>query len=167
MISAKDEIIANARKEFSNDILKYIDECNKSEMPKSFLIGVLHKVQQKYGYLSREKLQAVAYLMDIPAAKVSGVASFYHYFNLKPKGSVVISICMGTACFVKGAEKIKTKFEEVLKIEVGETTEDEKFSLFTTRCLGMCAMAPVVKIDEDIYSKVTPEMVEDLIKKYK
>ncbi|OGN64898.1 MAG: hypothetical protein A2888_03540 [Chlamydiae bacterium RIFCSPLOWO2_01_FULL_28_7] len=158
--------MAKARNEFSEDILRYIDECNKSKWPKSFLIAVLQKIQQKYGYLSREKMQAVSYLMDIPSAKVSGVASFYHYFNLKQSGSVVISICMGTACFVKGAEKVKRKFEEELKIRVGETTKDGKFSLFETRCLGMCAMAPVVKIGEECFSKVTPDMVKDLLKKF-
>lgn len=165
-ISAKDEILANARKKFDQDILDYIDECNKKEHPHSFLIAVLHTVQEKYGYLSKENLQAVAYLMNIPAAKVSGVASFYHLFHLKPKGKIVISVCLGTACFVKGSEKVAKKFKEELGIEFSETTTDGSFTLMSTRCLGMCAMAPVVKIGEDIHAKVTPDKVPALLEKY-
>lgn len=165
-ITSKDEILAKARKEFDEDTLKFIDDCMQKTNPNSFLIPVLHKVQEKFGYLSKEKLQAVAYLMKIPAAKVSGVASFYHYFHLKPKGAIIISICMGTACFVKGAEKIQKKFQEELGINFNQTTTDGKFTLLETRCLGMCAMAPVVKIGDDIYSKVTPEQVPALIEKY-
>lgn len=165
-ITSKDEIIAKARGEFDEDTLKFIDDCLQKPNPRSFLIAVLHKVQEKYGYLSKEKLQAVANIMRIPAAKVSGVASFYHFFHLKPKGSLIISICMGTACFVKGADKIGKKFKEELGINFDQTTSDGKFTLMETRCLGMCAMAPVVKIGDDIYSKVTPEQVPSLIEKY-
>jgi len=165
-ITSKDEVIANAKKELSEDILKFIDESMQKEHSTSFLIAVLHKVQEKYGYLSKEKLQAIAYLMNIPSAKVSGVASFYHYFHLQPKGALVISVCMGTACFVKGAERVVKKFKEELGIEVGQITSDGRFTLMETRCLGMCAMAPVVKIGEDIHAKVTPDMVSSLIKKY-
>ncbi|NGX29845.1 MAG: NADP-reducing hydrogenase subunit HndA [Candidatus Anoxychlamydiales bacterium] len=165
-ISPKDEVLAKARKRFDKDILDYINECMQKDHPKSFLIAVLHRVQEKYGYLSKDNLQAVAYLMDIPAAKVSGVASFYHLFHLKPKGKVVISICMGTACFVKGAEKVAKKFKEELGIELGQTTTDNQFTLTSTRCLGMCAMAPVVKIGEDIHAKVTSDAVPSLLEKY-
>jgi NADH-quinone oxidoreductase E subunit len=165
-ITSKDEIIANARKEFDEDTLKFIDDCMLKPNPRSFLIAVLHKVQEKYGWLSKEKMHSVAQIMRIPSAKVSGVASFYHFFNLKPKGEIVISVCMGTACFVKGAEKVGKKFKEELGINFGQTTKDNKFTLLETRCLGMCAMAPVVKIGDDIYSKVTPEQVSALIEKY-
>lgn len=166
-ITSKDEIIAKARSLFDEETLKFIDECLQKPNPRSFLIAVLHKVQEKYDYLSKERLHAVAQIMKIPAAKVSGVASFYHFFHLKPKGTVIISVCMGTACFVKGAEKIGKKFKEELRINFGETTEDGKFTLMETRCLGMCAMAPVVKIGDDIYAKVTPDQVPGLIDKYK
>jgi len=165
-INPKEEVINNARKRFDKEILDYIDECMTKEHPQSFLIAVLHIVQEKYGYLSKENLQAVAYLMDIPAAKVSGVASFYHLFHLKPKGKIIISVCMGTACFVKGAEKVIKKFKEELGVELGQTTTDNQFTLMSTRCLGMCAMAPVVKIGEDIHAKVTPDEVPVLLEKY-
>jgi len=165
-INPRDKILANARKTLEKDIVEYIDDCMKKEHPKSFLIAVLHKVQEKYGYLSKENLQAVAYLMDIPSAKVSGVASFYHLFHLKPKGKVIISICLGTACFVKGAEKVVKKFKEELGIELGQTTTDNQFTLVSTRCLGMCAMAPVVKIGDDVHAKVTPDDVPSLLEKY-
>jgi len=165
-ITSKDEVLANARKEFSEDIVNFINECMQKEHSTSFLIAVLHKVQEKYGYLSKEKLQAIAYLMNIPAAKVSGVASFYHFFHLHPKGAIVISVCMGTACFVKGAEKVVNKFKEELGVEVGQMTKDGQFTLMETRCLGMCAMAPVVKIAEDIHAKVTPDQIPALLKKY-
>ncbi|NGX62891.1 MAG: NADP-reducing hydrogenase subunit HndA [Candidatus Anoxychlamydiales bacterium] len=165
-ISLKDEILAKARKELDKDILDFINESLQKEHPESFLIAVLHKVQEKYGYLSKDHLQAVAYLMNIPAAKVSGVASFYHLFHLKPKGKFVVSVCLGTACFVKGAEKLAKKFKEELGVDLGQTTTDGRFTLVNTRCLGMCAMAPVVKVAEDIHSKVTPDQVPALLEKY-
>ncbi len=165
-ITSKDEIIAQARKELDEETLKFIDECLEKPHPHSFLIAVLHRVQEKYGWLSKEKLYAIGQLMRIPTAKVSGVASFYHLFHLKPKGKIIISICMGTACFVKGADKIGKKFKEELGINFDQTTTDGKFTLMETRCLGMCAMAPVVKIGEEIYSKVTVEQVPSLIEKH-
>jgi len=165
-ITSKDEIIANARKEFDEDILNFIDTCLQKENPHSFLIAVLHKVQEKYQFLSKEKLQAIAHIMKIPAAKVSGVASFYHFFHLKPKGKIIISVCMGTACFVKGADKIGKKIKDEIGINFNQTTSDGKFTLMETRCLGMCAMAPIVKIGEEIYSKVTPDQIPSLIEKY-
>jgi NADH:ubiquinone oxidoreductase subunit E len=166
-ITEKDKILANARKALAKDIVEYIENCMKKEHPKSYLIAVLHKIQDRYGYLSIENLQAVAYLMNIPSSNVSGVASFYHYFSLTPKGKYVISVCMGTACYVKGAEKVLNKIFEELNITIGKTTEDNLFTLTETRCLGMCAMAPVLKIGDDIYSKVKPDEIVDILKKYK
>jgi NADH-quinone oxidoreductase E subunit len=165
-ITSKDEQMAKARNEFDDDVLGFIDQCMQKEHPHSFLIAVLHKVQEKYGFLAKEKLAAIAQIMKVPAAKVSGVASFYHYFYLKPKGSIIISVCKGTACFVKGAEKIGQKLKEVLGINFNQTTKDGKFTLIETRCLGMCAMAPVVKIGDDVHSKVTPDQISELIEKY-
>ena len=166
-LSTKKQLIAKARRDLDKSIIDYIDECMQKEHPHSFLIAILHKTQEKYGYLSKDNMQAIAYLMEIPSAKVSGVASFYHLFHLKPKGEIVISICMGTACFVKGAEKVAKKFADELGVELGQTTKDNKFTLTHTRCLGMCAMAPVVKIEENIHSKVTPEAVPAILAEYK
>lgn len=165
-ITPKDEVIAKARAQFDEETLKFIDDCMQKPNPKSFLIAVLHKVQEKYGYLSKERLHAVAQIMQVPAAKVSGVASFYHFFHMKPQGKIIISVCLGTACHVKGADKVGQKFKEELGINFGQTTTDGKFTLLDTRCLGMCAMAPVVKIGDDIHAKVTPDQVRALIEQY-
>ena len=162
----KDQIISDSLKELEEDIVSFVRECMKKKHPHSFLIAVLHKIQDKYGYLPKEKLQAVAQLMRIPTAKVSGVASFYNFFHLKPKGRIVIGICMGTACFVKGADQVGKKFKEILNIDYNETTQDGKFTLMETRCLGTCAMGPVVKIQDDVYSKVTPDRVHGILEKY-
>jgi NADH:ubiquinone oxidoreductase subunit E len=147
-------------------LLNFIDECLKDPMPSSQLIAVLHKAQNHFGYLSKEVMDAIAYKMKIPAAKVSGVASFYHYFNLKQPGKYIISVCMGTACYVKGAEEVVNRFRNELGIEVGETTKDGLFTLEIARCLGTCALAPVVKIADTIHSQVTPDKVPAIIENY-
>lgn len=147
-------------------ILKFIDQCLNGDNPSSQLIAVLHKAQNHFGYLSPQTMDAIAYLMQIPAAKVSGVASFYHYFRLKACGKFVISVCLGTACYVKGAQAVLDKFREELGIEEGETTTDGIFTLEVARCLGTCALAPVVKIGEDIHSQMTPDKVPAIIEHY-
>lgn len=149
-----------------DSIVQFIETCKKNPEPHSQLIAVLHQVQDHFGYLSPKTMDAVAYLMEIPAAKISGVASFYHYFRLLPAGKFHISICLGTACYVKGAEAVLNKFREELGIEHGETTTDGLFSLEVSRCLGTCALAPVVKIGETIHAQVTPDKVPGLIGHY-
>ncbi|MBI5346520.1 MAG: NADH-quinone oxidoreductase subunit NuoE [Chlamydiae bacterium] len=165
-ITPKDEVIAKSRALFTKEVLAFIDKCMEDPNPKSQLIAVLHKVQSKDGFLSKEKMDAVAQIMQIPAAKVSGVTTFYHLFSLKPKGKYVISVCMGTACYVKGAEKVLKKIKEELGIDIGETSKDNLFTLSEARCLGMCAMAPVVQIGEDVHAKVTPDKVPALLETY-
>jgi NADH:ubiquinone oxidoreductase subunit E len=149
-------------------IVSLIDQYRKSdEHPESQLIAVLHEVQQHFGYLPREILDEVAQRLQVPAATVSGVASFYHFFRLNPAGRHVISVCLGTACFVKGADKILEAFQTELGIGLGETTTDGAFSLDNSRCLGVCALSPVVTIDDQVYSQVTPRLVPELINKIK
>lgn len=160
------DCMKKSREMLPKEVVEYIDQCMQSEEPKSQLITVLHKVQEQLGYLSQQSMDAVAYLMQIPAAKVSGVASFYQYFRLKACGKYVISICMGTACYVKGAESILEKFSEELGIKSGETTKDEIFTLEVSRCLGACALAPVVKIGDEVYSEVTQDKVPGILKNY-
>ncbi|HRW58078.1 MAG TPA: NADH-quinone oxidoreductase subunit NuoE [Chlamydiales bacterium] len=150
----------------SKEIVDFITECQSKENPSSYLIAVLHKVQDTYGYLSVEHLEEVSQRMQIPAAKVSGVASFYHFFNLKPRGKYIIQICKGTACHVKGADLIAEKLKEELGIEFGETTKDGLFTLEATRCLGTCALAPVIQIDGKVYPKVTPDQVPQILENY-
>ncbi len=147
----------------NQDIEKFIDDCLAKEHPESYLIAVLHRVQEEYGYLSVEHMDRVAHRMDVPTAEVYGVATFYHFFRLTPKGKYAISICMGTACFVKGADKVLETFKSELGIEVGETTSDTLFSLEQTRCIGVCALAPVVTVNEKIYSNVTVDKVPEIL----
>ncbi len=148
-------------------IMDYIAECNAKEQPKSYLVAVLHKVQQKYSYLSRQHLTEVAYLMQIPTSNVFGVATFYNYFKLQPQGEFTISVCLGTACFVKGADQILEEFKHILDIDIGETTHDGLFTIEATRCLGVCALAPVVKINDEIFSKVDIGEVAGIIEQTK
>jgi NADH:ubiquinone oxidoreductase subunit E len=149
------------------DIVKYAKECTENEYPESYLISVLHKVQNRYGYLSEIHLDEVAHLLQVPTANVYGVATFYHYFKLKPRGKFSISVCLGTACFVKGADSVLDAFKNELGIELGETSSDCIFSLESTRCIGVCAMAPVVTINDRVYSNVVPAQVPAIIHEVK
>jgi NADH:ubiquinone oxidoreductase subunit E len=141
----------------------YVAARKNEEHPESRLIGVLHKAQELFGYLPEEVMQKIAFLMDIPAARIWGVASFYHYFNLKPVGKHVLSLCLGTACYVKGAGMILDRIREHLNIAVGETTADGEFTLHEARCLGACGLAPVMMVDERIHGNLTPEKAIEII----
>ena len=160
------DIDAESRAALPEKIISFIDQCMQKPHAHSYLIAVLHEIQDHFGYLSIEKLEAVSQLMQIPAAKISGVASFYHYFQLKPQGRFVISVCIGTACYVKGATQVVNKLKEELGIELGETTIDGLFMLEAARCLGTCALAPIVKIDERIYPRVTPDQIPAILERY-
>lgn len=162
----KDEILKKAREKLSPEIVKFIDKVNSEEFSKSNLIEVLHMVQREYGYLERTSLQAVAYLMNIPAAKITGVASFYHYFNLKKMGKYHVEVCLGTACHVKGADKIAKKLKDELGIDFGETTKDGLFSLAMARCIGMCALAPVITVNGKVHQNVAPKDIPKILEEY-
>ena len=162
----KEEIEKKCKEALTKEIAEFIENTKKQPHSDSMLIGVLHKVQEHFRYLSNEKLEAVAYLMNIPATKVSGVASFYHFFHLKPRGKYVISVCLGTACHVKGSDKILQKIEEQLGIKVGETTNDNLFTLEGERCIGTCALAPVIKIEDKIYPQVTVDQIPEILEEY-
>lgn len=130
------------------------------------LINVLHKSQQYFGYLPAEVQEVIAKCLKISIAKVYGVVTFYSFFTMKPKGQHPISICMGTACYVRGGENVLEEFKRSLKIKVGETTPDGKFSLSCLRCVGACGLAPVVMIGDKVYGRVSPDGVKDIIKEY-
>ncbi|MGL5712034.1 MAG: NAD(P)H-dependent oxidoreductase subunit E [Paraclostridium sp.] len=130
------------------------------------LIQVLHHAQGLFGYLPKEVQLHVAKKLDVPPSKVYGVVSFYSYFTSEPKGEYKISVCLGTVCFVKGADKILAAFEKQLGIKSGETTDDLKFSLEGLRCVGACGLAPVVVINGKVYGQVTVEQVEDIVNEY-
>ncbi len=146
-----------------NNELKEILE--KYEKDKSNLIQILNQVQEKYGYISQEAQKAISEYLDISMAEVYGVITFYSRFTLEPKGKYNIAVCLGTACFVKGSEKVLDKVKEILKIDVGQTTEDGLFSIEATRCVGACGLAPVFTVNDEVYGKATPEMVESVIKR--
>lgn len=155
-----------ARAQFPESVVRYIEECCAKSKPDSHLIAVLHKVQDHFGYLAKEHMDAVSILMQIPAAKVTGVATFYHFFNFSPRGKHRISLCMGTACFVKGAGHVLSKLKDLLGIDMGQTTPDAQFSIDIARCVGACALAPVMIIDEKVYAEVKPEQVAKILAEY-
>ena len=134
---------------------------------KSNLIQLLNSIQEYYGYIPKEAIIYLSEEMDIPAAEIYGVITFYSRFSTKPKGKYNIAVCLGTACFVKGSEKILEKIKKELGIDVGETTKDGKFSIEATRCVGACGLAPVFTIHGDVYGKATEEMVEKVLNEYK
>ena len=157
------EITQNHRDELHG----FIDEVSQKEYSESYLIAVLHKVQSMFGYLPQELMDEVAEKMQIPTAHIWGVATFYHYFNLKPIGKHTVSVCMGTACYVKGADKILQAIKKHLGIEVGETTDDKLFTLQEARCLGGCGIAPVLMIDDKIYGELDSKKTVDLLNQYR
>lgn len=130
------------------------------------LIPVLHEAQDVYGYLPLEVQRTIAEKLNIPLAEVYGVVSFYTQFSINPKGKYKISVCMGTACYVKGSSDVLDKFRTRLSIDVGECTEDQKFSLDACRCIGACGLAPVVTINDEVYGKLTADDVDDILDKY-
>lgn len=127
------------------------------------LIAVLHKAQHLYGYLSDEVILHISEFMDIPSSKIYGVISFYSYFTTKQRGKNVVNVCLGTACFVRGADAIMKEFEKELNIKVGETSEDMKFTLSGLRCIGACGLAPVVTVNDKVYGRVEVSQVKKII----
>lgn len=131
------------------------------------LIPVLHEVQEHYGYLPEEVQAYIAEKLNIPLSEVYGVVSFYALFSTVPKGKYKISVCLGTACYVRGAGQIVEEFEKELKIKVGETTEDKMFTLEACRCLGACGLAPVLMVNGNVHGRLVPSDVSNIINKYK
>ncbi len=140
---------------------------NQYKKEKDNLIQILNVIQEKYGYIPTQAQKEVSEYLGISMAEVYGVITFYSRFTLKPKGKYNIAVCLGTACFVKGSEKILDKVKEILKIDVGQTTPDGLFSIEATRCIGACGLAPVFSVNNEVHGKATPEMVEEVINKIK
>lgn len=138
---------------------------NKDE--KGALMPVLQKAQDIYGYLPIEVQKIIATEMDIPLEKIYGVVTFYSQFSLMPKGKYKISVCLGTACYVKGSGDIYDKLIQKLGIKGGECTPDGKFSLEACRCIGACGLAPVMTVNDDVYGRLTVDQVQDILDKYK
>jgi NADH:ubiquinone oxidoreductase subunit E len=147
-----------------NELNSFIDSQKDAQ---GALIGVLHKAQDIFGYLPKEVQLHVARKLKISASKVNGVVTFYSYFSETPKGEHVISVCLGTACFVRGAEDILKEIESKLNIKAGQTSNDGKYSIDALRCVGACGLAPVVMVDGKVYGRVTKSQVGEILNSYK
>jgi len=148
-------------------IVAYINKVKNQPHAESYLIAVLQMIQKHYGYLPNSCLDAVSQMMQIPSAKVTGVATFYHFFTFIPKGKHTISVCLGTACYVKGSGRIVERLRSLLGVSVeGEASKDGLFTLQTARCVGACALAPVMIIDEKVYANVKPDELTKILGNY-
>ena len=152
-----------------------INDCHKQtikEICESFgnkrseLINILHATQEHFGYLPEPVQLEISLNLNMPLAKIYGVVSFYSFFTMTPKGKHPISVCLGTACYVRGGDKILEKVEEALGIKAGDTTPDRLFSIQVMRCIGACGLGPVMTVDDDIYARIKPDRVPEVLKKY-
>lgn len=146
-----------------NKMKKVIDELKNVD---GSLIAVMNEAQEIFGYLPIEVQQFISEEMNVPLTEIFGIATFYSRFTLKPSGKYKIGLCLGTACYVKGSAMVLEKLKEKLGISVGDVTSDGKFSLEATRCLGACGLAPVMMINGEVFGRLTPGDVDDILKKF-
>ena len=148
--------------------VKQITEiCERYKNERTPLMMILSDIQKEYGYVPLEVQELVSKLTGVPVSEIYGVVTFYSFFSLTPKGKYVIGVCLGTACYVKGAQLVLDKFAEILKIKPGETTEDGLFTLDALRCVGACALAPAVSINGKVLAAVKVDQVAGIIKEYR
>lgn len=164
-MSSKKTTVPFAGTKEQEEALKKVIAENKGE--RGALMPIMQKAQDIYGYLPIEVQTMIADGMGIPLEKVYGVATFYSQFSLNPKGKYQISVCLGTACYVKGSGDVYAKLEEILGIKGGECTSDRKFSLDACRCVGACGLAPVMTINGEVFGKITPDQIQGILDKYK
>ncbi|MDR0832022.1 MAG: NAD(P)H-dependent oxidoreductase subunit E [Bacillales bacterium] len=156
--------MVKTNKEMFAELEAFIAEHNNDSAE---LIAILHQAQHIFGYLPKEVQEFIAERLKISAAKVYGVVTFYSFFTMKPKGEIVINVCLGTACFVRGADKILEKFETLLNLKNGETSADKKYTLTSLRCVGACGLAPVVQVNGKTFGNCTPASVDQILGQYK
>ena len=159
-----DNITIKLKKE---DIDQIRSICADFQNDKTELINVLHKTQEHFGFLPAEVQELIAAELQMSVAKINGVVTFYSFFTMVPRGKFPISVCTGTACYVRGAEKVLDEFTKQLGIEVGQVTPDGKFSLSCLRCVGACGLAPVVLIGEKTFGRVAPEKVAEILAEFR
>jgi NADH-quinone oxidoreductase subunit E len=148
--------------------LKKVDEIiDKYHAEKSSLIGIFQDIQQEYRFLPREAITRVVERLEIPMTQAYMVATFYKSFSLVPRGEHEIHVCLGTACHLRGGQRLVENFERALEVKAGGTTKDMKFTLETVNCLGACALAPLVRVDQKNYAKVTSDKISKIIKEYR
>ncbi len=141
----------------------YKEILEKYEKDKSNLIKILNDIQEKAGYIPMKAQKEISEYLGLPMAEIYGVITFYSRFTLKPKGKYHIAVCLGTACYVKGSQKILDRLKDRLKIEEGETTPDGRFSIEATRCVGACGLAPVFTINNEVHGKATVKMLDEVL----
>ena len=152
----------------NENAVKHITEiCDRHAGEKTPLIMILNDIQNEYGYIPLEVQQIVSDKTGISVAEIYGVVTFYSFFSLVPNGKYVIGVCLGTACYVKGAQQVIDKFSEILGIGAGQTTEDGLFTIDALRCIGACGIAPAVTINGKVYPKVTVDMVHGIVEEYR
>jgi len=134
---------------------------------KENLIMILQTIQHRYNYLPRPALKYLSEKIAIPLTRIYGVGTFYSTFSLEPRGDNIISVCLGTACHVRGADRVRDRIKETLHIEEGQTTEDRQFTLESVRCIGCCSLGPVIKINEDIHGRIKSDEVKRILMQYK
>lgn len=146
------------------DLQRFVDEWK--DKPGN-LIMILHRTQQEYGYVPRKIAKDLARVLDVPLAKIYGVITFYHFFKLEKPGKNHVSVCMGTACYLKGAGDLIQELENLLEIGINNTTEDGEFSLESVRCVGCCGLAPVLTINGEVHGKVKPGQIPEILAKHR
>jgi|SRR5574344_1368084 NADH:ubiquinone oxidoreductase 24 kD subunit len=157
-----------AKLKLSEDKINKIKEiCASFGNKEGEAINVLHKVQGEFGYLPAEVQEVVAHELNVSVARIYGIVTFYSFFTMIPKGEHPISVCLGTACYVRGSEKILDELKRQLNVKVGETTPDGKFSLNCLRCVGACGLAPVMLVGDKVYGRMTVDKVKDVLAEYK
>jgi NADH:ubiquinone oxidoreductase subunit E len=139
---------------------------NKNYKKEGSLMPILQETQDLFGYISKEVAEVISKKINVPIATLYGVVTFYSQFKLEPDGDYGINVCLGTACYVRGAKKIIEEIEKELGIKLHQTTADGKFTLKETRCLGACGLAPIITINDDVYGKVTVDDIPNILKKY-
>ncbi len=155
---------ATAEPTLSKDVLDFINEWRDEP---GNLIMILHRVQQEYGFVPREISLLLAKELDVPLARIYGVITFYHFFKLEKPGRNQISVCMGTACYLRGGEDLIQELENLLGIGVNAVTDDGEFSVEAVRCVGCCGLAPVLTVNGEVYGKVTKAQLPDILAKHR
>ncbi len=165
-MAKKIDVPFNGTKEQEAKLRAALAELKETHGDNGLMIAALQKAQEIYGYLPEPVQHIIAEELDASPAEVYGVATFYAQFSLFPKGQYKIGVCLGTACYVKGSGDVYKKLCDTLHIEGGQCTDDLKFSLDATRCIGCCGLAPVMTVNDDVYGKVTPDQIEGILAKY-
>lgn len=160
------EAAVKANAEFEEKLNQVDEMLKKYRGQRSALLQALQEAQGIMGYLPLEVQRKVAEALNVTLSEVYSTITFYSFFNLKPRGKYQIRVCLGTACYVKGASKVLERLEKELGVKVGDTTNDLKFSLDACRCVGACGLAPTIIINDDVYGRLTPDKVPEILKKY-